>query len=253
MADFALWATAAESAIGLQRGEFIAAYSGNREAGNELALESSPVGKAILDFMASTSFWTGTAGDLISELDRQADEAYETTKRLASNRKDIIWHTQKAGPESKRVGVDVDFGSTGRGREKRRSITLGFVKESSVPNVPTSDKQGFTGSMGSMIFLLILPRMTGIIPSQRRRQNMRRAKHGRQTVESRTYSRYYCTKIPGLFLMQRTYQRRCETIAPGPEIARTELRRLRSRASVDILVVKGNCPTTSVIGRLKGH
>jgi len=45
LADFALWATAAESGLGLQPGEFLTAYRGNGDTANKTALESSPVAK----------------------------------------------------------------------------------------------------------------------------------------------------------------------------------------------------------------
>jgi hypothetical protein len=38
MADFALWATAAETAFGWPSGTFMTAYQGNRESANEVAL-----------------------------------------------------------------------------------------------------------------------------------------------------------------------------------------------------------------------
>ena len=43
MADFARWVTAAETSIGWPSGTFMAAYGGNQESANELALEASVV------------------------------------------------------------------------------------------------------------------------------------------------------------------------------------------------------------------
>jgi hypothetical protein len=40
MADFALWATAVEPALGMEPGQFIEAYGGNRALLNETALEA---------------------------------------------------------------------------------------------------------------------------------------------------------------------------------------------------------------------
>jgi hypothetical protein len=80
MADFALWVTAAEPALNMHVGEFMLAYSGNRAARNELALESSPIGKAIMDFTVITPYWTGTASGLLAELDRLADDRTKRQK-----------------------------------------------------------------------------------------------------------------------------------------------------------------------------
>ena len=44
MADFALWATAAEASFGLNEGTFLAAYQGNRMSSHELVIEADPLG-----------------------------------------------------------------------------------------------------------------------------------------------------------------------------------------------------------------
>src|SRR5437762_315611 len=48
MADFALWATAAERGLGLEQGAFLNAYTGNRAESIESTLEADPVSTAIL-------------------------------------------------------------------------------------------------------------------------------------------------------------------------------------------------------------
>ena len=151
MADFALWATAAETGVGLQPGAFMEAYSGNRAAGNELALESSPIGKAVLDFMASHSYWTGTAGDLFEELDHQAEDRVKRQRGWPQSGRTLSGILKRLAPNLRAVGVDVEFGSTGRGKEKRRNITLGRVADScvpSVPNAPTPENRGLFGVDG---------------------------------------------------------------------------------------------------------
>ncbi len=47
MADFALWATAAEEGFGWESRTFMRAYSGNRAEANDLALETDPVAGAV--------------------------------------------------------------------------------------------------------------------------------------------------------------------------------------------------------------
>ncbi len=59
MADFALWATAAEPGLGLETGAFIDAYTGNRADANDLALEASPVAAAVLTLIESIGRWEG--------------------------------------------------------------------------------------------------------------------------------------------------------------------------------------------------
>ncbi len=151
MADFALWATAAEKGIGLQAGEFMDAYNGNRMAGNELALESSPIGKVVMDFMVTTSVWTGTATDLLNELDQVAEDKIKRQRAWPQSSRSLSGILKRLAPNLRAVGVDVEFGTAGRGRNKRRSITIRRVGEScvpNVPNVPTSDKQSCSGDDG---------------------------------------------------------------------------------------------------------
>ena len=53
MADFAEWIVATEPALPWKVGDFMAAYTGNRDAGDDFALESSPIGGAIVELLNS--------------------------------------------------------------------------------------------------------------------------------------------------------------------------------------------------------
>jgi putative DNA primase/helicase len=68
MADFALWAVAAEAGLGFCAGTFLDAYDRNRGNANALALEASPVANPIVDLMAERGKWEGTASALLAEL-----------------------------------------------------------------------------------------------------------------------------------------------------------------------------------------
>jgi putative DNA primase/helicase len=54
MADFAEWATACESGLGLTEGQFLKAYKSNQEKANGLAIETSPVAQEIITFIVNT-------------------------------------------------------------------------------------------------------------------------------------------------------------------------------------------------------
>lgn len=79
MADFALWAAAAEESFGLERGTFISAFMGNREDANELALEASPIAATLVEFAQREGSWTGKCSELSVELNRLAGD--ETKKQ----------------------------------------------------------------------------------------------------------------------------------------------------------------------------
>jgi hypothetical protein len=75
MADFARFATACETAFFLE-GDFMAAYSGSMTETAELVAEDKPIVIAVRAFMANRSVWTGTATQLMADLE-QHDRAEE--------------------------------------------------------------------------------------------------------------------------------------------------------------------------------
>ena len=138
MADFALWATAAEAAIGMKPGEFMATYDGNRAAGNELAIEASPVGKVLMDFISVTSVWSGTATELLTELEAVADEKTKRLRGWPQTGRVLSGALKRLAPNLRAVGVEVELGRTRKGRY----ITLGKVAESSVTSVTSVTTHG---------------------------------------------------------------------------------------------------------------
>ena len=64
MADFALWATACESAF-RPAGTLEIAYSNNRRAAIENIVDADPVAARVREIMADQAQWTGSASDLL--------------------------------------------------------------------------------------------------------------------------------------------------------------------------------------------
>ena len=64
MADFAIWATACETAL-LASGTFVRCYEANRRASIEDVVDADPVAACVREIMAERSTWTGTAADLL--------------------------------------------------------------------------------------------------------------------------------------------------------------------------------------------
>ena len=56
MADYALFAIASEKALGLNSGEFRKTFDASREQSRQVAIESSPVGEAIVRLMSDKLF-----------------------------------------------------------------------------------------------------------------------------------------------------------------------------------------------------
>ena len=71
MADFALWASACETAI-WPAGTFWSAYCGNRDEAVEGVIDADPVAAAVRAVMTERTVWTGTASDLLGALGEAA-------------------------------------------------------------------------------------------------------------------------------------------------------------------------------------
>jgi hypothetical protein len=120
MADFAQWATAAEPALGLQEGEFMRAYSGNREIANDLALEASTVAPAVLAFIDECEHWKGTSSELLSELNSlSGNEGVKKQQGWPKSYQAMGGILKRIAPNLRAVGVKVERGT---GRERRTWI-----------------------------------------------------------------------------------------------------------------------------------
>ena len=64
MADFALWATACETAL-WPAGTFARAYAANRRAAIESIIEADPIATCVRAIMIDRTTWTGSASDLL--------------------------------------------------------------------------------------------------------------------------------------------------------------------------------------------
>jgi hypothetical protein len=145
MADFAIWATAAESALGLEKGKFMEAYTANRAAGNETAIEASPVGKVLIDFVQARGTWTGTATELLSELESRVSEKTRELKSWPRSARTLGGTVKRLAPNLREAGVEVEFGRTGRSRTIKLSRTAKESSVTTVTNVTTAENTADSG------------------------------------------------------------------------------------------------------------
>lgn len=147
MADFALWATAAESGLGLPSGGFMAAYTDNRRSANEHALESSPVATHVIDLARQRQEWNGTPGELLDTLDGMATDKCKATRGWPKSPRGLSGILRRLAPNLRAAGVDIGFTrATDRGRQRRIEIRL--KQESSVRTVQPSDDDDDAASGG---------------------------------------------------------------------------------------------------------
>ena len=144
MADFALWATAAEPGLGLERGQFMAAYQANRNAGNEVALESSPVGRAVIEFVAEVGRWEGTSTELLEQLESRVDDKTKRLDGWPKAARSLSGTMKRLAPNLRTAGVGVEFRR--QGRRSRKLIELWHQQEeegnfASVATAPTAHSE----------------------------------------------------------------------------------------------------------------
>lgn len=147
MADFALWATAAEPGLGLQAGDFMAAYTSNRDAANETALESSPVAKHILQ-LAELDDWQGTAAELLDAIEDTASEAEKKLKTWPKSPRSLSGTLKRLAPNLRASGVEIEYGTTGRGRDRRQRWAIRTGTEFCAPSAPSAPNTEKTESFG---------------------------------------------------------------------------------------------------------
>jgi len=107
MADFALWATACETAT---RGAFMRAYSGNRAEAVETVIEADPVATAIRRFMAGRGEWSGIASQLLSALSDMVGEKIAKAKGWPSDATRLSGHLRRVATPLRKAGIAVAFG-----------------------------------------------------------------------------------------------------------------------------------------------
>ena len=116
MADFAVWATAAAPTLGYTAEEFRQAYTGNREAANELTLEASVLA-SYLKQVAEAGF-TGTATELLKLLNDKAADDIRRQKGWPTNGRGLSNALRRIAPNLRAVGVHVDFDRQGQNRTR---------------------------------------------------------------------------------------------------------------------------------------
>ena len=115
MADFALWSVAAEPACPWPDGAFLKAYAGNRQGAVEAILDGDPVADVV---RALDLPWSGTATELLAELNVRTAEAITRRKDWFSKPRQVSDALRRIAPGLRKVGLDVDFGRHGRGRTR---------------------------------------------------------------------------------------------------------------------------------------
>ena len=126
MADFAKWAIAAESGLGIAPGEFLRAYRENRQDAHAQALDSCPIVEPLDRCMSDVSEWTGTATDLLAELDRKADDKARSHPKWPQDVTRLSGQLRRIAPNLRSRGLEITH-SRASGRSRSRLVTIAKV------------------------------------------------------------------------------------------------------------------------------
>ena len=155
MADFAVWVTAAEPALGWARGAFLRSYGCNRGEAVELGLEMSPIAPNIRALIDRNQRWEGAAKDLLALIMSEKSEVEQRALTMPKSPQAIRNHLKRLAPALRAIGIEVIFGQRKAGTGQRL-ITIEKVSENTVTivtpvthssNPEEHDKTRFTASL----------------------------------------------------------------------------------------------------------
>jgi hypothetical protein len=117
MADFALWATACETAH-WPTGTFWSAYNGNRDEAVDAVIEADLIAVAVRALMATRTVWTGTASDLLGALEEVAGERTTKSKTWPNTPRALAGRVRRAAIFLRKIGIDIGFEREGQARTR---------------------------------------------------------------------------------------------------------------------------------------
>jgi hypothetical protein len=133
MADFAVWATACETAP-WPTGTFARAYTDNRKTAIESIIDADPIAAFVRELMSSRSSWTGSAADLMRvSLEHTAHR--NNGADWLKNPRALAGHLRRAQTFLRALGIDIAFNR--EGRTGNRVIRIRKSPENTVSTIST--------------------------------------------------------------------------------------------------------------------
>lgn len=146
MADFAQWAAAGMEALGFSASAFMDSYRENLASGLTAGIESSAVGRAVIDFIRQRTTWKGTAADLLAVLAQQVDEAEIRGPHWPRSPRGLTGALRRLAPALRLAGVEIES-ERAANRERSRFIRLcGCRSQPSEPSDPSEAVDDLDGT-----------------------------------------------------------------------------------------------------------
>jgi hypothetical protein len=146
MADFALWATAAETGFGWSDGTFMAAYHRNRESANEVALEAAIIAQPLLELLDEKGLWSGKSSELLTALETRVTDQIKREKHWPKNARSLSGHLKRLSPNLRTMGWILEKDRT----TKKRLWIITRVEGSNEFASSTSPEPSSQGECNSM-------------------------------------------------------------------------------------------------------
>ena len=137
MADFAVWATACETAF-WPTGTFMAAYCGNRDAAVEIVIDADAVAAAIRTMMVARAEWTGTASGLLELLGGIVGDKWQRPNDWPHSPQRLSGRLRRAAPCLRKVGINLEFVREGHNRIRTIYITTARENAATPPSAPSA-------------------------------------------------------------------------------------------------------------------
>jgi hypothetical protein len=110
MADFAVWATAAEEAFKWSKGTALKAYAENRAEAVELGIESDPVAFAVCKLLEDKpGGFEGTMTELLDALEEHVNEKTRNAKTWPGSARSLSNRLRRSSTALRQVGINVDL------------------------------------------------------------------------------------------------------------------------------------------------
>jgi len=99
---------ALEQVMDWERGTFLRVVGETRDEAHETAIESSPVGQAIQNFMNIHETWSGTMATLLTQLKLQVEESVARSKFFPQDSTRLAKALLRLSPDLKATGIEIE-------------------------------------------------------------------------------------------------------------------------------------------------
>jgi hypothetical protein len=124
MADFALWAQAAEPGLPVPAGSFMTAYSDNRAGLTQAAVEDDPFIAELEAFAREHGKWDGTASDLLAAVRARMKDDTANLRGVPKRPNEVGTKIRRYGPALRAAGVLVETDQESASKGGRRIIRI---------------------------------------------------------------------------------------------------------------------------------